>query len=202
MHTTQRHAEMHEAYAPVVKPPRRSERPEWLIGQQMMDHAMKSIRARTHLERDYDIPYLAGYSLDGHTIFIDRHMPKSFVYRNRKVSTDRFLIVHEAVEKSLIQLLGMHYLHAHQIALHAEQAAVRAEGVTWEAYDAFMQDNIKVIGDEALSKVLSNLDLTPYRDFHDSDELKRMRACTVPCVDFEPRHKIHIAGLKRQPVRS
>jgi hypothetical protein len=202
MHTTPRLAEMHEAYAPIVKPPLRGHRPEWLIGQSMMDHAMKSIRARTHLVRDYDIPYLAGYSLDGHTIFIDRHMPKSFVYRSRKISTDRFLIVHEAVEKSLIQLLGMHYLPAHQIALHAEQAAVRAEGVTWEAYDRFMQDNIKVIGDESLTKVPSNLDLTPYRDFHDKDELKKMRACTVDCPDFEPRHKVYIAGLTRQSVRS
>ncbi len=196
MHTTTRHTQMHEAYAPTIAPPHRSHRPEWLIGQKMMDHAMKSIRARTHLERSYDIPYLAGYSLDGHTIFIDRHMPKSFVYRSRKISTDRFLIVHEAVEKSLIQLLGMHYLHAHQIALHAEQAAVRAEGVTWEAYDDFMQDNIKVIGDEALAKVPSNLDLTPYRDFHDAEELKKMRGCTVHCDDFTPRHKVYIAGLR------
>ncbi|HEX6833020.1 MAG TPA: hypothetical protein VF132_05755 [Rudaea sp.] len=198
MHTTERHAPMHDAYAPKIAPPQRGHRPEWLIGQQMMDHAVKAIRARSHLERGYDIPYLAGYSLDGHTIFIDRHMPKSFVYRSRKVLTDRFLIVHEAVEKSLIQLLGMHYLHAHQIALHAEQAAVRAEGIKWEAYDAFMQDNIKVIGDESLAKVPSNLDLTPYRDFHDREELQKMRTCTVDCPDFEPRHKVHIAGLRGQ----
>ncbi len=79
---------------------------------------------------------------------------------------------------------------------------MRAEGVTWEAYDAFMQDNIKVIGDEALAKVPSNLDLTPYRDFHDKEELKKMRDCTVHCPDFEPRHAIHIAGLKRQATRS
>jgi hypothetical protein len=29
-------------------------------------------RART-ISRDYDIPYVAGYSVDGRTIFIDRH---------------------------------------------------------------------------------------------------------------------------------
>ena len=153
---------------------------DWLISQRMMDHAVRAIRARTHLERGYDIPYLAGYSLDGHTIFIDRHMPKSFVWKKKRVLTDRFLIVHEAVEKSLIQLMGMHYLHAHQIALHAEQAAVRAEGIEWQAYDDFMQQYIKVIGDERLSRVPSTLDLTPYRDFHDADELKQMRAHTVP----------------------
>lgn len=195
MHTTQRNRDMLKAYAPVVKSPVKGHRPDWLIGQRMMDHAVKSIRSRAHLERAYDIPYLAGYSLDGHTIFIDRHMPKSFVYRNRKVLTDRFLIVHEAVEKSLIQLLGMHYLHAHQIALHAEQAAVRAEGIKWDAYDDFMQEYIKVIGDEALDRVPDNLDLTPYRDFHDEDELKRMRKAMAPCPNFTPKHKVHIAGL-------
>jgi len=193
MHTTKRHKEMHKAYAPTVAAPLRGHRPEWLIGQRMMDHAVKSIRARAHLVREYDIPYLAGYSLDGHIIFIDRHMPKSFVYRSRKVLTDRFLIVHEAVEKSLIQLLGMHYLHAHQIALHAEQAAVRAEGITWEAYDEFMQDYIKVIGDEQLSRVPDNLDLTPYVDFHDTDELKKMRANMAQCPNFAPKRELHVA---------
>jgi hypothetical protein len=168
---------------------------EWLISKEMMDHAVRAIRGRCHLERNYDIPYVAGYSLDGHTIFIDRHMPKGFTWRRKRVQTDRFLIVHEAVEKSLIQLLGMHYLHAHQIALRAEQAAVRAEGIDWHAYDQFMQDNIKTIGDENLSKVPDNLDLTPYKDFHDVEELKKMRACLTPCPPAPPRHHVHIAGL-------
>ncbi len=195
MHTSTRHSKMHKSYAPVVKSPNRGHRPEWLIGQKMMDHALKSIRARVHLERGYDIPYLAGYSLDGHTVFIDRHMPKGFVFRSRKVLTDRFLIVHEAVEKSLIQLLGMHYLTAHQIALHAEQAAVRAEGVTWEAYDDFMQENIKVIGDEKLTKVPNTLDITPYVDFHDTTEIRQMRAGMIDCPTAAARYKVRIEGL-------
>lgn len=169
---------------------------QWLISQEMIDHAVRSIRERVHLSRDYDIPYLAGYSLDGHVIFIDRHMPLGFSWQGRHVATDRFLIVHEAVEKSLIQLLGMHYLHAHQIALRAEQASVRGEGITWEAYDGFMQEYIKVIGDERLSRVPDNLDLTPYRDFHDTEELKHMRASMVPGPVVPPRHAVHIAGLE------
>jgi len=195
MHTTPREPAVHKAFAPIVKPPRAGHRPEWLIGQKMMDQAMKAIRARVHLERRYDIPYLAGYSLDGHTIFIDRHMPKSFVYKGRKVDTDRFLIVHEAVEKSLIQLLGLHYLTAHQIALHAEQAAVRAEGITWEAYDEFMQKYIKTIEDERLTKVPDTLDITPYVDFHDASELRQMRANMVACPCKPARYKVRIEGL-------
>ena len=76
--------------------------------------------------RSRDIPYLAGYSRDGKTIYIDRHMPPSFRYRGRDIDTDRFLILHEEVEKTLIDQLDLHYLHAHQIATRAEQAAVRS----------------------------------------------------------------------------
>jgi len=194
MHGTQRHPKFAKALAPATKKDK-SHWPQWVIGKEMMEKAMRSIVARVRLERSYDIPYLAGYSLDGHTIFIDRHMPKSFVYRGRRVFTDRFLIVHEAVEKSLIQLLGMHYLTSHQIALHAEQAAVRAEGIQWDAYNEFMEKYIKVIGDEKLSKVPDNLDLTPYVDFHDTAELKQMRANMVPGPKSDPKHKVHIAGL-------
>jgi hypothetical protein len=194
MHASSRKPKMARELAPDMKK-RKSHWPEWLIGKKMMDHALKAICARVHLERGYDIPYLAGYSLDGHTIFIDRHMPKSFVYRRRRVYTDRFLIVHEAVEKSLIQLLGMHYLTSHQIALHAEQAAVRAEGIEWDAYNDFMEEYIKIIGDELLSRVPDTLDLTPYVDFHDTAELKQMRANMAPCKPRAPRHRVHIAGL-------
>jgi hypothetical protein len=148
---------------------------QWLISREMMDHTMRALRVRAKLERDYDIPYLAGYSLDGSTVYIDRHMPKSFVYRKRRVLTDRFLMMHECVEKSLIQLYGMHYLHAHQIALHAEQAVVRAEGIEWKAYDDFMQKHIKTIEDERVTKIPAQLDLTPYVDFHDAKLVKQMR---------------------------
>ena len=88
-------------------------------------------------DRDHDIPYLAGYSWDGKTVYIDRHMPPSFRYRGRDIDTDRFLILHEEVEKTLIDQLSLHYLHAHQIATRAEQAAVRAAGIEWRAYDRF-----------------------------------------------------------------
>jgi hypothetical protein len=36
-------------------------------------------------------------------------------YDGRDINTDRHLILHEAVEKTLIDQLNLHYLHAHQI---------------------------------------------------------------------------------------
>ncbi len=91
------------------------------------------------------------------------------------IDTDRFLILHEEVEKTLIDQLGLHYLHAHQIATRAEQAAVRAAGIDWRDYDR-MQKYVKEIGDERLTKVPADLDEKPYRDEHDTDLLQRMNA--------------------------
>ena len=101
-------------------------------------------------------------------------MPPSFKFRGRSIETDRFLVLHEEVEKTLIDRLGLHYLHAHQIATRAEQAAVRAAGISWRAYDRFMQKYVKHAGDERLSQVPADLDTKPYRDEHDVDLLRRM----------------------------
>ncbi len=149
--------------------------PEWYISSLMMDRALDAIVRRVKsLDRKHDIPYLAGYSKDGKTIYIDRHMPQTLRYGGREIKTDRYLILHEEVEKTLIDQLNLHYLHAHQIASRAEQAAVRAAGINWRDYDRFMQDNVKHIGDERLTKVPADLDLKPYRDEHDYDLVQRM----------------------------
>ncbi|MGH8160290.1 MAG: hypothetical protein ACREPQ_19430 [Rhodanobacter sp.] len=149
--------------------------PDWYVSALMLDRALDAILRRVKkFDREHDIPYLAGYSKDGKTIYIDRHLPKSFTFRGRTVEVDRFLILHEEVEKTLIDQLGLHYLHAHQIATRAEEAAVNAERITWKAYDRFMQKYVKSIGDERLSKVPADLDLKPYRDYHDYDLMQRM----------------------------
>lgn len=149
--------------------------PDWYISSLMMDRALDAILRRVKkLDRKHDIPYLAGYSQDGKTIYIDRHLPKSFTFRGRTIEVDRFLILHEEVEKTLIDQLDLHYLHAHQIATRAEEAAIHAQRITWKAYDRFMQKYVKKIGDERLTKVPADLDLKPYRDYHDYDLLQRM----------------------------
>lgn len=149
--------------------------PDWFVSSLMLDRALDAILRRVKkLDRGHDIPYLAGYSMDGKTIYIDRHLPTSFKYRGRTIDVDRFLIMHEEVEKTLIDQLDLHYLHAHQIATRAEEAAVRAERISWRAYDRFMQKYVKSVDDERLKKVPKDLDLKPYRDYHDWDLMKRM----------------------------
>jgi hypothetical protein len=156
-------------------PHKKLKMPEWFVSTLMMDRALDAVVRRVkNLDRKHDIPYLAGYSKDGKIIYIDRHMPQTFRCQGRDINTDRYLILHEEVEKTLIDQLNLHYLHAHQIASRAEQAAVRAAGIRWKDYDAFMQENVKHIGDERLTKVPADLDLKPYRDEHDYELVQRM----------------------------
>jgi hypothetical protein len=190
-------------------PHKKLKMPEWFVSSLMMDRALDAVVRRVkNLDRKHDIPYLAGYSGDGKTIYIDRHMPSSFRYAGRNIDTDRYLILHEEVEKTLIDQLDLHYLHAHQIATRAEQAAVRAAGVSWRAYDRFMQKYVKHIGDERLTKVPADLDLKPYRDEHDYDLVQRMLASIArgqgpPGVKAEQvlaavaRHMPQLKGFKK-----
>ena len=141
----------------------------------MLDLAVKEILSRITLDRTWDIPYLSGYIRSGKTIYIDRPLPPSFATKGREVAIDRFLILHEAVEKAILDELGLVYQHAHQIALRAEKEAVRAEGVSWREYDRFMQDYIKEAGDERLSRIPPDLDIKPYRDEHDVAVLTAMQ---------------------------
>jgi hypothetical protein len=149
--------------------------PDWFVSGLMLDRALDAILRRATLDRRHDVPYLAGYSRDGKTIYIDRHIPETFTNGDRTVGVDRYLILHESVEKALIDQLDLHYQHAHQIATRAEEAAVRADRVSWRAYDRFMQRYIKKAGSERLTRVPSDLDLKPYRDEHDVDLMARIR---------------------------
>jgi len=147
---------------------------EDIDGAVLLD-AVQAIRRRVKIvNREYDIPYIAGYSLDGDTVFIDRHLPKTFRWITKTVRVEPFLLTHEIVEKALLGELRLHYLHAHQIAVRAERDAVKAAGVSWWAYQRFVKKYEKPIEEEKLVRVPSQLDLTPYRDEKDFGLLRRL----------------------------
>lgn len=146
------------------------------VSVEMLDRALNSVMRRVRIDRRHDVPYLAGYSKDGKTIYIDRRLPEHFTYRGRQVSTSRYLVLHESVEKVLIDELSLHYQHAHQIATQAEEAAVRADKVSWKTYERFMQRYVEKAEQEPLTRVPPDLDLTPYRDEHDEARLARLQS--------------------------
>ena len=180
----------------LAAPHERLRAPNWFVSSLMLDRAVDAILRRIRLDRTHDIPYLAGYSQDGKTIYIDRHLPRTLQSRRREVETDRFLILHETVEKTLIDRLGLHYLHAHQIALRTEEAAVRAAGVPWRDYDRSMQKYIKRAGDERLTRVPKDLDTKPYRDEHDSDLLRRLEVAIS--AGEGPPHRKALKTVRRK----
>lgn len=126
------------------------------------------------LSRQYHVPGLAGYSIDGKTIYIDSRMPMGF----DDVHTDQFLLVHEATEKALMGKLGYSYRHAHDLALHAEKRAVERAGVDWNKYDAFMQHWIKQIG-EQVPKEKRPPDLDPDRITHEHHTIRGLVAAAL-----------------------
>lgn len=131
-----------------------------IIAQPAVQRLIK--RAR-NLNREFDIPYLAGYSTDGTTIYIDRHMPEEVKYRGKAVPTDRFLELHEAVEKALIDALGWGYLKAHAIAEAAEEDAERAAHCDPAELQKCFAPYIKADEVEKLQRCPPDLDMTPYR---------------------------------------
>jgi hypothetical protein len=145
------------------------------ISDDVMNDAVKALRRRVRaIDHSHDIPYVAGYSVDAKTIFIDRHLPRTFRSWTARVRVEPFLLTHEIVEKALLDELRLHYLHAHQIAMRTERAAVQSAGVSWNAYQRFIKRYQKAIESERLKKVPKNLDLTPYRDEKQFDLLERL----------------------------
>ena len=145
------------------------------ISGPIIEQANRAVLKRVKVNRRFDVPYLAGYSEDGRTIYIDCDLPKTFSDGGKRFPAHPFVILHESVEKALVDQLGLVYQHAHQIALRVEQAAVRDAGASWRKYDAFMQKYIKLAEERPDLRLPPDLDLKPYRDEHDAPLLRRMR---------------------------
>jgi hypothetical protein len=141
-----------------------------------IDEIVRSVK----VIRTYDIPYVAGYSKDKPVVYIDRNVPPSFTDSKGIVrNIYRYLILHEAVEKSLIDVLKLYYQHAHQIALRIEVEAVKADGLSWDEYDQFIKNMIPKIGNKTILQVPKDLNLTPYIDKKENEILVIMRNAMV-----------------------
>ena len=118
------------------------------------------------ISRDYDLPYLAGYSEAGDKIYLDRHLPERIPIERHGwrfiIRPDQFLRLHEEYEKALMDLLGLHYFLAHHIATSLERREVLAEGVPWDLYQDEMEAYVKHDELEKLESLPPDLDMAPY----------------------------------------
>jgi hypothetical protein len=128
------------------------------------------------IDRDHDVPYVAGYSKNGRTIYMDRKLPMHL----HGVDIRPYLREHELVESILIHAFKYDYHDAHQLATRFERRKVERDGkLTWKEYQAFYAPWIKRDETETIRKPPTDLDLTPYVDEHDAGALKRLRAAGV-----------------------
>ena len=128
------------------------------------------------IDSSYDIPWVAGYSKDGKTVYIDRDVPRYLDLEDgRRADVHYFLAIHEFVEKSLMDTFGYSYQEAHEIALKAEQRAVEMEGIRWQEYDDLMQPFIVSSPNKEYKRVPSDLDLQPEYDSGDTEMLKKLQ---------------------------
>lgn len=131
----------------------------------------------------YDIPYLAGTSIDGKTIYRDKQTPSGYESISGKhVDTDRYFKVHERVEKAFLDQ-GFPYILAHQCAEQMERAAVINDGHDYDEYDRIIEGWVGEVGNRATYQVPHDLCLTPYKDCDDWETLKKMHG--LPDIGIE-----------------
>ena len=123
------------------------------------------------VDRSYDVPYVAGYSEDARTIFIDRNLKTKM----GDVDVTRCIVTHEVTEKALLDLFHLTYQQAHHIATYIEHEYATKYGIDWKKYTKFLDPQMKHIGHEKIKRVPPNLDLEPYEDERDFHLLKRMK---------------------------
>lgn len=129
---------------------------------------VKRVDEPVKIDHTYDIPFIAGYSRDGKTIYIDRHFPEKM----GKVDIVPYLLTHEKTEKALIDVFGLDYQQAHHLATHAERVHTDKDGIDWEKYEKHCTSYEKPLDHEKIERVPRDLDLTPYRDEKDPDYQK------------------------------
>jgi len=130
---------------------------------------------KVKLNTQYQVSYLAGYSSDGLTIYIDKRLsPYLKLKDGRVINVFKYLMVHEMVEKHLEDTKGYKYSYAHEKATGKEREAVEKDGIPWEEYQSYMLKEVKKLS-ELTDEVPSDLDVKPEYDSHDMKMLHEIR---------------------------
>jgi hypothetical protein len=81
---------------------------DWMWNDDELKDAEEDLRHGAHFDYDHDIPYTAGYSQDGFTVYIDKEVPqflkvRSLESRTKQIEIDLWKTIgfHETTEKSL-----------------------------------------------------------------------------------------------------
>ena len=158
------------------------------------DAADDLLRA-VHVDRDHSIGYCGGYSEDGKTIYVDSEIDTKFTLGGKTVDIVKFLVVHECVEKALMELYDLDYAPAHALATAAEDAVVAACGYDVKAYGKQWDKQIaKVTARKDHPNPPDDLDPRPYEDAADHKMMDKM--------DMDQSHGVLAMLAKRKPMQA
>jgi len=125
----------------------------------------------------YEVPYLAGYSQDGRTIYIDKRLPRWFTMSNgSKIDMYTHLMVHEVTEKYLEDTKNYKYQYAHERATTEERKSVEEARFDWDEYQKYCLKMVKEL--ETFHEVPPDLDLKPEldsKDYYRYYRIKKMK---------------------------
>lgn len=133
----------------------------------------KRLAAPYRFDFNYDVPYLAGYSVDGKVIYIDRHMPRMIMVQGRGMGVLPGLSRHERLEKALIDSFGWTYEKSHKFATLYEHRLYKKNKFNPASVEKVYSPYIKADEREQIKLAPKNLDLTPYAGTKLFDHLKR-----------------------------
>jgi hypothetical protein len=161
--------------------------PDWAIEDGRNDPALwfhsipgrargGAVEPRVRIVRNVDVPYLAGASNDGKTVYIDRRVPQRVRIGGKLCDVAKYLAIHETEEHKAMRN-GMPYAQAHrEIATPAERAAVEADGISWTQYEHVLDGYIDETEHERVSRAPKDLYKKPYA--HDRKELRKLKKST------------------------
>jgi hypothetical protein len=162
-----------------------------VISDDVLTEAVNYIFNHVNVINKYDVPYLAGYSQDGNSIYIDRDCARYIEKDGKKFDMFPALVVHEYTEKSLMSKIDMPYELAHQIALRIERQAVGEEW--WDDYNDVMEKYIAQALTDEMTELPPDLDLVPYKEMGDYaklEEMYKVKQADIPLVVKEKEFSI------------
>lgn len=154
---THRNAHPHHGSG-ILSPEELTEAEDLLAGEVKVDNA-------------HEVPFCAGMSKDGRTMYVDR----SVDLKRGGMDRTKPLLVHEVIEYLLIQRFKMKYPEAHNLALAAEEACVNATGMDRAKYNRLWDEDIRRVGSRGKYKdIPADLQTDQYEDSGTKEEKSEM----------------------------
>ena len=111
-----------------------------------------------------DVPYGAGSSKDGKTVYVDRRIPRWAIIDGKKIDVWEAVAQHEIAEKAQLDQ-GKSYAESHITGTHADDADIDHQGIKHADYEAFLKPYLAAAKREARpNRVPSDLEDRPYKE--------------------------------------